>query len=488
MTRESGNRNLEYDYRQRTRLYFITNNTTLYEQYTYGADGHVVKRLNRSSGLIYSYVYIDGLFQYSDQIGHASNAQNHINILDPSGAIISQHRQGTFSGEVAYTNGELYMINNHVGSVIGTYDLNGTQQEGEDYYPFGDSSHHWNGNKQQRFAGKIRLSWTGYYDFGARQYIPWLAKFTSVDPLAAKSTDRNPYHYASNNPINRVDPSGMKDEPSGNGGGGDKKSKNNITNKSNNGQPAKQSPQGGLPEYNGQVGPWSPSMTEKGSSETPYDFLFEAASNEISKGANSLKIHKVDALKEKGVLGSSLDKNYQSKGKTDPKNIFDSPKWKQQGNSSYRTTGYNPSTPGTKLLSKTSIAFKAASRLTGLLDFAQYSKVLNGELSLSEAFPSPASFVMQDYISEMNVALDQAAIRSGYSSAKRLTERSSEYKMIYMSEGDYQKFLSGEINSVNDLPGFNENSFMNPKQPFALITSGYTNFSTYGQYYSPTGF
>jgi RHS repeat-associated protein len=221
MTRESGNRNLEYDYRQRTRLYFITNNTTLYEQYTYGADGHVVKRLNRSSGLIYSYVYIDGLFQYSDQIGHASNVQNHINILDPSGAIISQHRQGTFAGEVAYTNGELYMINNHVGSVIGTYDLNGTQQEGEDYYPFGDSSHHWNGNKQQRFAGKIRLSWTGYYDFGARQYIPWLAKFTSVDPLAAKSTDRNPYHYASNNPINRTDPTGMSDGKGDGKGGGE---------------------------------------------------------------------------------------------------------------------------------------------------------------------------------------------------------------------------------------------------------------------------
>jgi RHS repeat-associated protein len=221
MTRESSNRNLEYDYRQRTRLYFITNNTTLYEQYTYGADGNVVTRLNRSSGLIYSYVYIDGLFQYSDQIGHASNAQNHINILDQSGAIISQHRQGTFSGEVAYNNGELYMINNHVGSVIGTYDLNGTQQEGEDYYPFGDSSHHWNGNKQQRFAGKIRLSWTGYYDFGARQYIPWLAKFTSVDPLAAKSTDRNPYHYASNNPINHTDPTGMSDGKGDGKGGGD---------------------------------------------------------------------------------------------------------------------------------------------------------------------------------------------------------------------------------------------------------------------------
>ena len=113
------------------------------------------------------------------------------------------------------------MINNHVGSVIGTYDLNGTQQEGEDYYPFGDSSHHWNGNKQQRFAGKIRLSWTGYYDFGARQYIPWLAKFTSVDPLAAKYAHLNPYNYASNNPVTHRDIDGMQNpaEPSSPAGG-----------------------------------------------------------------------------------------------------------------------------------------------------------------------------------------------------------------------------------------------------------------------------
>ncbi len=131
----------------------------------------------------------------------------------------AQRRMGSAMGEASYTSDELYMLHNHTGSIIGTYDLNGAQQEGEDYYPFGETAHNWNGNKLHRFGGKLRSFSSGFYMFGARQYAPWLAKFTSVDPLAAKSTDRNPYHYASNNPINRVDPSGMKDKPSGNGGG-----------------------------------------------------------------------------------------------------------------------------------------------------------------------------------------------------------------------------------------------------------------------------
>ena len=77
-------------------------------------------------------------------------------------------------------------------------------------------------NKLHHFGGKLRSFSSGLYAFGARQYAPWLAKFTSVDPLAAQSTDRTPYHYASNNPINRTDPTGMSDGQ-GDGKGGDKK-------------------------------------------------------------------------------------------------------------------------------------------------------------------------------------------------------------------------------------------------------------------------
>lgn len=33
----------------------------------------------------------------------------------------------------------------------------------------------------------------------------------SVDPLAEETPDKTPYHFTSNNPINRVDPDGRKD-------------------------------------------------------------------------------------------------------------------------------------------------------------------------------------------------------------------------------------------------------------------------------------
>ena len=36
-------------------------------------------------------------------------------------------------------------------------------------------------------------------------------RFLSVDPLAEKNPDKTPYHFVSNNPINRIDPDGRDD-------------------------------------------------------------------------------------------------------------------------------------------------------------------------------------------------------------------------------------------------------------------------------------
>src|SRR5690554_1915095 len=51
---------------------------------------------------------------------------------------------------------------------------------------------------------------TGMYYYGARYYDPRISIFVSVDPLAEKYRGIGGYVYVANNPINLVDPDGMK--------------------------------------------------------------------------------------------------------------------------------------------------------------------------------------------------------------------------------------------------------------------------------------
>ncbi len=52
---------------------------------------------------------------------------------------------------------------------------------------------------------------TGWYYYGARYYDPKFSIWLNVDPLAEIAPDKTPYHFVSNNPINRIDPDGLTD-------------------------------------------------------------------------------------------------------------------------------------------------------------------------------------------------------------------------------------------------------------------------------------
>ncbi|HEX2868063.1 MAG TPA: RHS repeat-associated core domain-containing protein [Ignavibacteriales bacterium] len=85
-----------------------------------------------------------------------------------------------------------------------------------DYYAFGGTlSSYVNGSTvdKYKFTGKERDSETGLDYFGARYYDSKICRWMSVDPLADLNPGISPYAYCHNDPINRIDPDGMDDEP-----------------------------------------------------------------------------------------------------------------------------------------------------------------------------------------------------------------------------------------------------------------------------------
>jgi RHS repeat-associated protein len=82
--------------------------------------------------------------------------------------------------------------------------------------------------KRYKYNGKERDEETGLYAYGMRYYAAWLCRFVSCDPLQFEQPDKQPFHYCSNNPINRVDKNGMLDDEPPKTAGFDKKSEDNF--------------------------------------------------------------------------------------------------------------------------------------------------------------------------------------------------------------------------------------------------------------------
>ena len=59
-----------------------------------------------------------------------------------------------------------------------------------------------------RRLSERRSEWRGRH---FRYYNPKWSIWLSVDPLAEIAPDKTPYHFVSNNPINRIDPDGLTD-------------------------------------------------------------------------------------------------------------------------------------------------------------------------------------------------------------------------------------------------------------------------------------
>ncbi len=105
----------------------------------------------------------------------------------------------------------------HLGTSTALTDFNGNAYQFFLNLPFGETMAEQSGTQYYqtpyKFNGKELDEETGLYYYGARYYDPKVSIWYSVDPLAEKFPNVNPYVYCDNNPVNVIDPDGRSGEP-----------------------------------------------------------------------------------------------------------------------------------------------------------------------------------------------------------------------------------------------------------------------------------
>jgi RHS repeat-associated protein len=148
---------------------------------------------------------------------------------DSSGNIIARYAMGPGVDEPlvwyqgAGTPTRNWLTADNQGSVIGYADQGGNSGATYTYGPYGEpiaagGASAWGGSRY-RFTGQIEIPEAQLYYYKARVYDPNLGRFQQTDP-AGLTTDTNLYAYATQDPVNGSDPSGM-DDPDFDGLGGD---------------------------------------------------------------------------------------------------------------------------------------------------------------------------------------------------------------------------------------------------------------------------
>lgn len=174
--------------------------------YNYRADGVKVSRSSYYTfpKLTYDVIYLDG-FQYSNNDVHSLE----LDIVP------------TAEGYYSFTeNRYIYQYKDHLGNTRVSYVRNSAGvievTDKNEYYPFGMSHPVANSGgylgigsyKSYKYNGK-ELQENGMYDYGFRQYMPDIGRWSTPDPLMELASSWTPYRYAYDNPLRYIDPKGL---------------------------------------------------------------------------------------------------------------------------------------------------------------------------------------------------------------------------------------------------------------------------------------
>ena len=138
--------------------------------------------------------------------GAASDANNHLHVLDGTQRVAIVRIGPAEPGDT--TPAVQYQLSDHLGSSTAVVDDTGALINSEDFTPYGETSFGSFAKKRYRFTGMERDEESSLSYHGARYYAPWLARWSSSDPIGWQG-GMNLYGYAHQNPIASSDPSGL---------------------------------------------------------------------------------------------------------------------------------------------------------------------------------------------------------------------------------------------------------------------------------------
>ncbi len=145
-------------------------------------------------------------------------------VLSKSGESYSLASTGFGGGRIIGGAGNsclaYYYGTDHLGSVRVITDGSGSVVERNDYYPMGMRTA--TGNSYPQLAANLykyngkevqTVGGLGFTDYGARMYDDFTGRWFVPDPLAEETVWSSPFSFNRNNPINRIDLTGRKDNP-----------------------------------------------------------------------------------------------------------------------------------------------------------------------------------------------------------------------------------------------------------------------------------
>ncbi len=209
---------IEYNYLNLPKkITFSGGNTTGTIEYVYDATGVKLDKKLADVGqdtLITTnyagnYIYVNDVLQFFN------HPLGHVSVENGNYGYVYQYSDHLGNVRLSYAD------ENRDGVITSSSDPNTTEIINENnYYPFGGLHKGYN-DSQSAFANATAQKWKyngmeyedgldlNSYDFGARNYDPWVGRWMNVDPLANTYEGISPYSYAFNSPVQAYDPDGQ---------------------------------------------------------------------------------------------------------------------------------------------------------------------------------------------------------------------------------------------------------------------------------------